>query len=397
MSINNYRILSNPAWIAAIITIIVIIITAQIFLLEPRTFFSKGVPYTRYNNYTIFKQSYFHLIGNKDLYQPYPEKHNDYYKYSPSFSLMFFALAYLPDEIGLFLWNLLNALVLFFALWKLPFKSDRTRLLMLGMILIELLTTIRNSQSNGLIAGMIVFAFLFLEKKQTALASLFIVLTVFIKIFGLVALSLFMLYPNKVKAIIYTCCWMFLLAILPLTVISFSQLSYLYHSWLALLQNDHDTSYGLSVAGWLNSWFGMESKNAIVLIGAALFCLPFLNHKYFHELRYRLFYLSSVLIWIVIFNHKAESPTFVLAVCGVAIWYFSQQLKTENVVLLLLTLVFTVLSPTDLFTRSFRDSYVIPYVLKAVPCILVWIKICYDLIFYKTENNDLIAGNSYDH
>jgi hypothetical protein len=390
-------ILINPLFVAGIMTFIVILLTAQSLLLKPKTFVSGGLEYTHYNNYLIFKQSFFHLIENKDLYQSYPAEHWDYYKYSPTFSLLIAPLANLPDALGLFSWNLLNVLVLFFALWKLPPSLGKKRLFMLGFILIELITSIQNSQSNGLIAGLIVCAFLFLEKKQIVLASLFIVLTIFIKLFGVVALALFVFYPHKRKAIIYTICWILILAILPLFVVSFSQLSFLYQSWLILLNNDHSAAWGMSVAGWLHSWFGIESKNVIVIIGVVLFCLPFLKYKFFNNLKFKLFFLSSILIWIVIFNHKAESPTLIIAISGVAIWGFSQKIKVENVVLLIIAIIFTTLSPTDIFPKSLRNNYIVPYVLKAVPCILIWFKITLDLIFFIPENNlinNTSPGNS---
>ena len=59
--------------------------------------------------------------------------------------------------------------------------------------------------------------------------------------------------------------------------------------------------------------------------------------------------------------------------------------------ILLLAFVFTILSPTDLFPKSVRVNFVVPYVLKAVPCILIWVKIIFDLVFYKSEH-DLKEG-----
>ena len=49
-----------------------------------------------------------------------------------------------------------------------------------------------------------------------------------------------------------------------------------------------------------------------------------------------------------------------------------------NVGLFVLTFIFTVLSTTDVFPRSIKTDYLIPYVLKAVPCILVWLKVVAD-------------------
>ncbi len=384
----------SPLFTAGILTLIVIIISAQSFLLKPKTFIPGEPAYTHYNNYVIFKQSFFHLIENKDLYELYPAEHFDYYKYSPTFSLLMAPLANLPVPVGLFLWNLLNVLVLYFALRRLPLSSNKTHLLMLGFVFIELLTSTQNSQSNALIAGLIILAFTSLERKKIALASLFIVLTVFIKIFGLVALAIFIFYPNKLRAALYTIGWTLLLAVLPLLVVSVTQLSFLYQSWLHLLQNDHSASIGLSVAGWLYTWFHIDAKNATVLIGAVVFCLPFLKWKCYNDVQFKLFFLSSILLWIVIFNHKAESATFIIAVTGIAIWFFSQKRTLLNTILFGAAFIFTILSPTDLFPRSIRESFVVPYVLKAVPCILIWFKIMYDLLFFKPGGNLIPSGKT---
>jgi hypothetical protein len=299
--------------------------------------------------------------------------------------------AHFPDSVGLFLWNLLNVLLLFYALRQVPFPDDKTRLLALAFILIELITSVQNAQSNGIITGLLIFAFIFLEKKRVIPASLLIVLTVFIKIFGLAAMALYLFYPNKIKAVLYSLLWAIILALLPLAVVSPSQLIFLYQSWFHLLLNDHSASLGLSVAGWLHTWFNAGiSKDLLVLIGAILLFTPLaVNYRSHRHYLFRLYYLSSILIWVVIFNHKAESPTFVIAISGAALWYFSGKRKIEDTVLIISALIFTVLSPTDVFPRFLRDAYVKPYVLKAVPCILIWIKITLDLLFFRSGNTDL--------
>jgi hypothetical protein len=369
-------------FLVALLVLITIGISAQSFLKKRKTFDDSGITHTHYNNYVIFKQSYFHLQDNKDLYILYPQEHWDLYKYSPGFAVLMAPLALMPDALGLFVWNALNVLVLFFALLQLkPFKQN-AHLLMLGVILIELITSTQNSQSNGLIAGLLIFAFVFLEKKQPLIAALFVVLTVFIKLFGLVAFALFLFYPSKLKSILYLLFWTFVFAALPLLFISPEQLVFLYKSWLNLLKEDHGISTGLSVAGWLSTWFGIQAKTEVVVAGVLLFCLPMLRFSNYSAYHFRLFYLCSVLIWVIIFNHRAESATFVIAVSGIAIWFFSQKQTPLNFVLLLLTLLFTVLSPTDLFPKYIRETYVVPYVLKAIPCILIWLKISFDLLFF---------------
>jgi len=134
----------------ALVILVTVAISAQQLMLK-RTDNSN---FSFYNNYIIFKQSSSHLLAGKDLYQPYPNEYWDYYKYSPAFSLFFSAFAMLPDWAGLTLWNLLNALVFFFALWKFPFASHEKKLLAFVFTFVELTTSLHNAQSNGLIAGL---------------------------------------------------------------------------------------------------------------------------------------------------------------------------------------------------------------------------------------------------
>ncbi|MEM6966282.1 MAG: glycosyltransferase family 87 protein, partial [Bacteroidota bacterium] len=354
----------------------------QSYLGNPTSF--NNLEYTSYNNYIIFKQSFFHLVEGKDLYVLYPAEHWDLYKYSPTFALLMAPMAILPDWLGLSFWNLANALVLFFSVKKLRlpvgFKKVETLLFILLFIAVELMTALQNEQSNALIAGLIIFAFVLLEKEKIWLGTLCIALTFYIKIFGIVAFALFLVFPKKRKFILSAVVWMIVLGTLPVFVVGVEQFQFLYQSWWQMLGADHAASDGLSVMGWLKSWFGLDiSKNVIVLLGVALFCLPLVKIKNYPDYDFRWRLLVSILIWVVIFNHKAESPTFVIAMSGVGICYFFSAKNQMNLVLAILAFVFTSLSPTDLFPQFLRVELVNPYVLKAVPCILIWGKIIWEM------------------
>ena len=338
-------------------------------------------PYTHYNNYIIFRQAFFHLVGQQDLYSQYLAEHWDYFRYSPSFALAFGVFAWMPDLAGLLLWNTLNACALFLGWVALPVRDERLRLASAWFVVVELMTALQNAQSNVLIAGLLLLAFACLERRRTALASLLIVAAAFIKLFGLVAFSLFLLYPEKKKFILFSALWGSLVALLPLIVVSPGQLLHLYASWWMQLSMDYASSSGLSVMGSLESWFRISPpKNVVVLCGIALFCLPLTRIWRYRDFHFRLLFLCSVLVWVVIFNHKAESSTYIIAMCGVALWFFSQEAHVLNVVLVSLAFVFTSLSPTDVFPRSLSAAFFVPYAIKAVPCILIWFKITYDLM-----------------
>lgn len=343
--------------------------------------------YTNYNNYIIFKQAFFHLLDGKDLYIMYPAECWDLFKYSPAFALFMGVFAWLPDIAGLTLWNLLNAMVLWYGFATIPQATNRQKTFMLLFVFIELLTSIQNAQSNGLIAGLILLAFNKLENGDVRWSSLFITLTVFIKLFGLVAFALFLLYKQKPKFILWSIAWTLLLLVLPIVVSGYDGLLAQYQSWWKMLKEDHSASVGLSVMGWLQTWFGYNgSKTLITLGGVALFCLPLIKVQQYSDYTFRLLLTASVLLWVIIFNHKAESPTFVIAIVGAALWYFMQPKNTAALVLIVLAFVFTSLSPTDLFPPPVRKQFIEPYVLKAVPCIFIWGVLIYQMMFKKYKS-----------
>jgi hypothetical protein len=70
---------------------------------------------------------------------------------------------------------------------------------------------------------------------------------------------------------------------------------------------------------------------------------------------------------------------------GVAFWFFSQRKTIINSVLFMLAIIFTSLSPTDLFPAFVKYEYFIPYSVKVIPCILIWVKLLYDSM--KLDNN----------
>ncbi len=118
------------------------------------------------NNYKIFAASFFHLLNGQDLYQLYPDEHFDLYKYTPTFALCFSFLAVLPETAGLMGWNLINVLVLLYAIAQLPYLKEERKHLLLILIIPELVLTIQNAQSNALITGLLLCSFTMAEKKK---------------------------------------------------------------------------------------------------------------------------------------------------------------------------------------------------------------------------------------
>lgn len=363
--------------------------------------------YTSYENYVIFKNAFPHLIAGLNPYTAFPAEQWDLFKYSPAFALFMAPFAALPDWLGLPIWNLLNALVLLAAILRLPVLTDNQRVFMAWFVFIELITSMQNSQSNGLTAGLMLWTFVALEHGKTWQAAGHVAASAFIKIFGIFAAVLALLYPQKWKFLAWLAAWAVLLTLIPLLALSPSQLRQVYEWWWELLRGDHAASIGLSVQGWLQTWFGwMPSKMGVTLAGLAIFVLSVFA-VYFTRRRNeggrvpyslpaeeakagvnRVLACASVLLWVVIFNHKAESPTFIIAMCGVALWWCVAEKMTWEKVLLWTTFVLVSLSPTDIFPAALRRAVVQPYVLKAVPCIVLWGIITWKLLRqWNTENH----------
>jgi len=358
---------------------IAIIAAAQGLSAGPKVYVPGGRPYIDYNNFRIFKFSFYHLIQGKDIYQLFPDDHWDLYKYSPGFALCFGVLSWMPDPIGLLLWNLVNSLCLFAGVRLLPALDDKKKAWILLICLLEMLLSIQNTQSNGLMAGLIVAGFALAERRNYLLSTLCIVFSFYIKIYGALAFIFYLWYPGKWKLAGWSIWWMAVFAVCPLLVVSGPQLLFLYRSWLHLLLNDRSASIGLSVMGLLETWFHLASaKNIVTVAGAVLFLVPLLRWRLYRDVTYRLLYLASTLIWMVIFNHKAESPTYIIVMAGVGIWYFSRDRDRFDLVLLILAFLFICMSVSDLVPAGIRNGFIRPYGIKAVMAIVIWGKVLYE-------------------
>jgi len=342
---------------------------------------SIGKQYTRYNNFVIFRYSFEHLLQGINLYLPDDAHYYDLFKYSPTFALVMGTFYFVPDWIGVFLFNFLNLGVFLWGLRLLGFSNEKYKWMLLYLF-VETGISLSSIQTNLLMAGCILLAFAAFERGKPGLASLLITSTVFIKLFGLVAFSLFLLYPRKPAFIAYTVLWFVLLGVLPLVAISPQDLLQQYANWWELLQNDHAASTGLSFMGWMSGMFGLHlPKLGTVLVAALVFCVPLIRYRQYGDFSFRLLMLASVLLWIVIFNHKGESPTYVIAMAGVAIWYFYQVRTPLKLWLLWAALIFTSFSSTDAITPLWvQAKYVDPLSLKSVFTSLIWFYVLYELI-----------------
>src|SRR5438876_157261 len=145
------------------------------------------------NNVSIFRSATFNLFAGRDLYAAHPEQHFDFYKYSPTFAVLFAPLAYLPFALTFLCWTLLNGLLLWYALDRL--LPERQATVALALMYLEVLLALQYGQSNALVAALMILAFVAFEARRPVGAAMSITLGAAVKLFPLAALSMAVFHP----------------------------------------------------------------------------------------------------------------------------------------------------------------------------------------------------------
>jgi len=354
----------------------------------------------KFNNYSIYKNVFFHTINKLPLYQEYPLEYFDHNHYGPIFSLVIAPFAVLPDYFGMPLWGLFNAGILAWAITQLPLKSSQINAV-LWICFQELLTAILGFQFNPMMTAIIILSFVYIEKAKDFWSAFFIVLGVFVKLYGIVGLAFFFFSKNKIKFILSLLFWSGVLFALPMLISSPEYIIQTYREWFARLVEKNNENTGLvsfqdiSLMGMIRRFFQDSTiSNLPFLIGGVfLFGLQYLRVKQYIEGSFRLMLLASVLLFTVIFSSGSESPTYIIAFVGIAIWFVIQPKPISNlyIALLIFALILTSFSPSDLIPNYIKDNYIRPYALKALPCVLIWFAIVYEMLKNKFNNYDSIT------
>lgn len=341
-----------------------------------------------YNNYLLFKNVFWHTWEQKNLYALYPDLYFDSNHYGIFFSVLIAPFALLPDWLGMPLWNLANASLLVFAIHKLPFSPTKKSLLA-WLCLQEYITAAVSLQFNiGLTALLILSAVYIWERKETK-SAMMILIGFFVKLYGIVGLSSFFFIRNKARFIVamligFGVC---LGAPMLLSGIDFGLQSYA--DWYLSLSEKNASNLVLgnrqdfSLMGIVRRVLGDASipNSVFVVPGLLLFGLPYCRVKQYKFLPFQLMILASTLLFVVLFSSGSESPTYIIAVVGVMIWFFLQKSPTRwDIALLIFVMILTCFSFSDVFPRYIKDEFVIKYSLKALPCSVVWFRVIYELM-----------------
>ena len=321
----NYRIITILWFIAAIVPVLL-------------KYFKSGV-----NNYWIFKGVFWHTIQQLPLYIPYPEEYTDTNHYGVFFSAIIAPFAVLPDFLGVTLWVLFNAFILYVVLRKLPLRMKSIIIIMLISVH-ELYGASDMQQFNTGITALIVLSYILIEKGKEQWGTLSIVTGFLTKIYGIVGLAFFPFSKNKFRFIWSGLLWLGVGFALPMLYSSPEYVISQYQDWMHSITEKNDENLfsiyqNISLIGFLFKT-GIYKANTIWIIfsGAILFAIPYLRFSQYKYPLFRMQFLASVLLFLVLFSSGSESSTYIVAYIGIGIWYVTSPnpySKLKNILLIL--------------------------------------------------------------
>ena len=367
------------------------------FLSDPRTLFWVWMiiavtGMTRYghgreNNYLIFKQVFWHVIHQLPLFVHYPAEYFDLNHYGPVFSLVIAPFAVLPTWIGMLLWLVALTLLLFFAVRRNVF-TEYQQIFIYWFCAHELLNGVQMQQFNIAIAAIILISYCCIEKEKDFWAAFAIMLGTFVKLYGIVGLAFFFFSRHKEKFVLSLLFWAVIMFVAPMIISSPEYIIGQYHDWyVELVQKNSDNMFSqgtnISLLGLVRKISGCATYSDLWLIipGMIAFALPYLRFNQYLNQAFRQTILASTLMFVVLFSTGSENSGYITPVIGVVIWYTAAPWKRSNcdIALMVYVFFFCTMAHSDLMPSFIRDEWMRPYGLKALPVVIVWFKLCYEI------------------
>lgn len=343
------------------------------------------------NNWRMARWSFYQLLQAGDLYAPAPAQFYDLYQYSPTFALLVAPFALPPAWLGLLLFNTFNIAVFYYAIRRL--LPGRQGLVALLLLYFEVLRSTQNTEINTLVTGLIVLAFLWLENGRLARPAAAIAAGAAIKIFPLAAGALALPHRWRWRFGAALAAALALAILAPLLVTPAATLVQQYRSWFAL-EGHYGTALRLeSLMALLNVVIpGTWPNWPVQLAGTALLLLPYVVRRAdWGDARFRRAMLYLLLLYVILFNHQAESPTFIIAMTGVVAWYLTGPRRRHHLALLALSWVLVSLF-SEILPASALNVCCRPYHYKTIPILLVWLVMLWELLAPRRDRGALPAG-----
>ena len=341
----------------------------------------------RENNFLIFRYVYWHVIGRLPLYEQYPQEYFDMNHYGPTFSLVIAPFAIPPVWLGMLLWLVALTLGLYVAIRHSLFTRWQ-QVFIFWFCAHELLNAVQMQQFNIAIATIIVASYYLIRRERDFWAACLIMIGTFVKLYGIVGLAFFFFSRHKGRLVASCAFWALVLFVAPMLISSPEYILTQYQEWFACLVGKNTENYfatyqNISLIGMVRKISGSSAYSDLWLMipGLVAFLLPYLRVSQYKHEAFRQTLLASVLMFLILFSTGSENSTYIIAVVGVAIWYTAAPWKRgwPDVVLMVYVFFFCTMAHSDLMPKFIREEWIKLYSLKALPVVLVWFRLCYEM------------------
>jgi Glycosyltransferase family 87 len=340
-------------------------------------------------NLLVFLQSARDLLSNANLY----ERHTvEWYKYSPSFAIFFVPFLWVPPAVAAAGWGALNFGSAYLGIrGLLTNEQDDKAALLLSLLAIALVTD--GDQANLLIAGTMLLSYKALRRHDVMRFGMFTAVGAFIKIFPIVGLGLLATCAtrrNIARGLLWFALASVVLAALPFLFMTGEHYLLLLKSWRALVASEAQSVgaiRGWSVVHMLRDLFAIDLQAfPVQLAGTVVLSVPFALALFRRvEDDVRLDLTLSILMYVVLWNHRSEYCTLVISAIAMTVTMIHAGRTRIDVALLVLTMILTgpILSEFNPQVKgpfAFLGAHRMFHWYRLVPLLALWGRLQFSLV-----------------
>lgn len=274
----------------------------------------------------------------------------DSFLYGPLFALLFSPFAFLPPWLGPFFWNILNFSVFFYAIRSLPEIDEKKKTIFYFFIILMMANNLMYYQYNMMVASIFLIGFTLMEKGKFLGAVLLIGVSGCTKIYGIFQYAFLVFYKKFWRNLLIIIPVLILLGSLPLIMMDPGQLQKIYIKWIESFP-DHFRS-----RPWMSLFhyrpFFTQLPESVTIFQLTSFVLlsiaSLLRLKRSAAFSFRAGSVGIMMGWVILFSNSPEIGTYLIAMCGLALWYFSRSNTRFDTALVIINFFLFMIVPQDI-------------------------------------------------
>lgn len=300
----------------------------------------------------------------------------DSFLYGPLFTLLFSPFAFLPLWLGPFLWNILNFSVFFYAIRSLPCLDDRKKTYFFFFILLMMANNLMYYQYNMMVASIFLVGFTLMEKGNFLGSILLIGISGFTKIYGVFQYAFLIFYKKFWRNLLIILPVFLVLGLLPVIMMHPAHLQKAYIRWVESFPAHFQSREWMSIFHYKLFFQNVPTSTTMFQIGSfgMLSLLSVLRLNRSSSLSFRASSVGIMMGWVILFSNSPEIGTYLIAMCGLALWYFTRENNRFDTWVLILNFFLFMIVPQDiLFPRPLMRVIIEQWQLHIIVFFLTWL------------------------